>query len=93
MRRQKRNGTSLAGRAVVCSGLGHLAYESKSITARRRHKQRPRRLPPGLLLALDAVNGRTPPMTRLERRSFARQLELVKLQDAQRRRERGYPHP
>jgi hypothetical protein len=90
-RRRNSNAAGVGARGVVDNVV--VALHTKSTTARRRHKQRPRRLPPGLLSALDAVNGRMPPMTRLERMSFARQLALVRRHDEQRRRDRGYPHP
>lgn len=68
-------------------------YGSPVRLHRRRHKHRPRRPPPGFFQARDAVDGRMPPMTRRERMTFARQLERVRIQDEQRRRDRGYPTP
>jgi hypothetical protein len=89
--RRKKNTAALArGRGVGGMGVEQHLCVSKSTTARRRNKHRPRRPPPGFLLAREAINGTLPPMTRLECRAFARELARVRLQDEQRRRERGY---
>ena len=90
-RRRNSNAEGVGALGVVDKQI--VALHAKFTTARRRHKRRPRRLPPGFLLALEAVNGRLPPMTKCELRAFERQIARVKLQDEQRRRERGYPCP
>lgn len=91
MSRRKKNAATLAGRGVYGMGVGQHLCVSKSTTARRRSKKRPRTLPPGLLRAREAVDGRLPPMTRYERKTFAQQVQRVRLHDDQRRRDRGYP--
>ena len=89
MTRRKNKTAGVGARGF--EGQRIVALHSKSTTARRRRKSRPRPLPPGLLRAREAVDGRLPPITQHDIRTHARLVARRRLQDEQWRRERGYP--